>query len=179
MNYKHTLSTFLFYGLLSLCLLACLVFLVFSSSSPLENHPMACRWDIQYSGDHRSPCGGHLTSTAGTAETSFFAQMAKTLISKRNMEVLAFLLEILQDIPYLRSFVFGRLVFLLISVFSQKKVFFFYFYSQRFVGIQLYQLSTRKKFKKTDSVVRHLHPSLMRLIFVPLKVKISQLGGKN
>ena len=33
---------------------------------------MACRWDIQYSGDHRSPCGGHLTSTAGTAETSFF-----------------------------------------------------------------------------------------------------------
>ena len=86
---------------------------------------MACRWDIQYSGDHRSPCGGHLTSTAGTAETRFFAQKAKTLISKSNLEVLAFLLEILQGIPYLRSFVFGRLVFLVISVFFSRKVCFF------------------------------------------------------
>ena len=54
----------------------------------------------------------------------FFVQKAKTLISKRNLEVLAFLLEILQGISYLRSFVFGRLVFLLISVFSKKSVFF-------------------------------------------------------
>ena len=99
---------------------------------------MACWWDIQYSGDQGRPCGGHLTSTAGTAETSFFAQKAKTLISKSNLEVLAFLLEILQGIPYLRSFVFGRLVFLVISVFFSRKVCFFY--SQRFVQIQLYCL---------------------------------------
>ena len=90
----------------------------------------------------------------------FFAQMAKTLISKSNLEVLAFLLEIIQGTPYLRSFVFGRLVFLVISVFFSRKVCFFY--SQRFVQIQL---STRKKLGKSDSVVRHLHPSLMRWIF--------------
>ena len=140
MNFKHTLSTLFFF--IGFCLFASvhgLVFLVFSSSSPLENHPMACWWDIQYSGDQGSPCGGHLTSTAGTAETSFFAQKAKTLISKRNLEVLPFLLEILQGIPYLRSFVFGRLVFLLISVFS-RKVYFMFFYSQRFVQFQLYCL---------------------------------------
>ena len=89
---------------------------------------MACWWDIQYSGDQGRPCGGHLTSTAGTAETSFFfAQKAKTLISKSNLEVLAFLLEILQGIPYLRSFVFGRLVFLVISVFSRKVCVLFFF----------------------------------------------------
>ena len=56
----------------------------------------------------------------------FFAQKAKTLISKSNLEVLAFLLEILQGIPYLRSFVFGRLVFLVISVFFSRKVCFFF-----------------------------------------------------
>ena len=74
----------------------------------------------------------------------FFAQMAKTLISKCNLEVLAFLLEILQGIPYLRSFVFGRLVFLVISVFGQK-VCVFSFYSQRFVQIQLYCLQGKSE----------------------------------
>ena len=126
MNFKHTLSTLLFYRLLSLCLcayfgLSCLFF--FFPFGELNDGVLVGHSVLR--GSQKSLWRSPYLNSGHCRNKFFFAQMAKTLISKSNLEVLAFLLEILQGIPYLRSFVFGRLVFLVISVFFSRKVCFF------------------------------------------------------